>query len=112
MYVLKVHVRESILLQIRSEQWYGEFIDIEDPAMMIPDKSVIKVKILQVFYFSNSNRSVHGILKLFINVCFTNPGRVVCSARDHTSEADDLVPTALNQQSNNGQHSSVILNFL
>ena len=66
--VLKVDASESILLQIKSEQWYGEFVDIEDPAMMIPDKSVIKVKILQVFYFINSNLSVHGILKLFINV--------------------------------------------
>ena len=33
-----------------------------------------------------------------------NPGRVVCSARDSTSEADDLVPTAPSQQSNNRQH--------
>ena len=47
--VLKVDASESILLQIKSEQWYGDIVDIEDPAMIIPDKSVIKVKILQVF---------------------------------------------------------------
>ena len=33
-----------------------------------------------------------------------NPGRVVCSARDCTFEANDLVPTAPSQQSNNCQH--------
>ena len=33
-----------------------------------------------------------------------NPDRVMCSARDRTSEADDLVPTAPCQQSNNRQH--------
>lgn len=46
--VLKVHASESILLQIKSEFWNGEFVDIEDTATMIPDKSVVKVKILQV----------------------------------------------------------------
>ena len=36
--VLKVHASESILMQIKSKFWNGEFVDTEDPATMIPDK--------------------------------------------------------------------------
>ena len=49
--VLKADASDSsIILQIKSEDWGGEFVDIESNST-IPDKSVIRV--LQVYITSN-----------------------------------------------------------